>query len=71
MVERLKDAITKARARREGGPGSVPAGGTNAGTGPVAAPSAQIDELWNGLTELPIDADKMRRERIVSFWNET
>ncbi|MEL6264107.1 MAG: CpsD/CapB family tyrosine-protein kinase [Pseudomonadota bacterium] len=67
MVERLKDAITKARARREGGPGSVPAGGTNAGTGPVAAPSAQIDELWNGLTELPIDADKMRRERIVSF----
>ncbi|MEM6677265.1 MAG: CpsD/CapB family tyrosine-protein kinase [Pseudomonadota bacterium] len=57
MVERLKEAISKARLRR----GNT-VGGTN-----QAAPTSQVDEIWNNLDELPVDADKMRRERIVAY----
>lgn len=58
MVERLKDAISKARLRREG----TPYRATDPGT-----PTSHTDEVWASLDELPIDADKMRRERIVAF----
>ncbi|MEL6480362.1 MAG: CpsD/CapB family tyrosine-protein kinase [Pseudomonadota bacterium] len=59
MVERLKDAISKARLRRDGG------GFTRSDAS--HGPSSQVEELWASLDELPIDADKMRRERIVAF----
>ncbi|MEM8759596.1 MAG: exopolysaccharide biosynthesis protein, partial [Pseudomonadota bacterium] len=59
MVERLKDAISKARLRRDG------TGFSNSSVG--AGPTSQTDEVWASLDELPIDADKMRRERIVAF----
>ncbi|MEL6775441.1 MAG: hypothetical protein AAFP23_11790, partial [Pseudomonadota bacterium] len=64
MVERLKDAITKARARRENvpiGPSGTAIAGAN------AAASGQTEEIWNSLAPLEIDADRMRRERIVAF----
>ncbi|MEM9780999.1 MAG: CpsD/CapB family tyrosine-protein kinase [Pseudomonadota bacterium] len=67
MVERLKDAISKARARRDGVPGIATTGAPLSPGQQGATPAGQIDELWNNLTELPIDADRMRRERIVAF----
>lgn len=64
MVERLKDAISKARARREHAPSPVAAqmGGATPPSG-----AAQTEEFWNSLSQLEIDAERMRRERIVAF----
>ncbi|MEO0819548.1 MAG: CpsD/CapB family tyrosine-protein kinase [Pseudomonadota bacterium] len=64
MVERLKDAISKARARRDGVIGPLGAASFSA---PQSQSQAQLREVWQNLPELPLDPDKMRAERIVAF----
>lgn len=60
MVERLKEAIAKARAQREGSRGA----GARARR-PVAS-AAGIDALWEDMTELEINPRRLERERIVT-----
>ncbi|MGF1553668.1 MAG: CpsD/CapB family tyrosine-protein kinase [Paracoccaceae bacterium] len=66
MVERLKDAISKARERREGVSAVPPPPGAEPAARPGGGASS-VDDLWQGLAVLPIDADRMRRERVVSY----
>ncbi|WP_340109344.1 CpsD/CapB family tyrosine-protein kinase [Pikeienuella sp. HZG-20] len=67
MVERLKQAIDKARAQREGeaagraasGPGAAPAS-------PAAAPT-EASALWESLREVELSAGQLHRSRIVTY----
>lgn len=70
MVERLKDAIAKARQRREQATtGTAPA--TTAAVAATAAAATTADgdvaRLWRGLPYVELDPEQLERERIVSF----
>jgi len=60
MVERLKDAIKRARERR-GEPAPSPAA-----AGPRAAPAQGDTQVWQRLEDHVLDPDMLLRERIVT-----
>jgi Mrp family chromosome partitioning ATPase len=65
MVERLKVAIEKARARRDG-PVSPARPAAPPSPAPQAAGAPAEAESWSRLPELPLDAAHLTRERIVT-----
>lgn len=73
MVERLKIAIEKARAQRDGAPETPqkPAftPGTGAASTPVAeesAPLSAVDGLWQSLKTIEISAGHLEKQRVVT-----
>ncbi|SEA64209.1 CpsD/CapB family tyrosine-protein kinase [Rubrimonas cliftonensis] len=65
MVERLKEAIERARREREAA-GGRPAGGS-AGGRPAAAPARPDPAGWLALPSLEIDHGRLDRERIITL----
>ncbi|WP_456388100.1 CpsD/CapB family tyrosine-protein kinase [Profundibacter sp.] len=67
-MEKIQNAIAKARAERDTAPGSsVNVGRPSVGASTDAANSSQVLEAWDSLPELKVDNRRMEKNRIVSF----
>jgi len=68
MVERLRDAIEKARQSREGATPEIGAGGEETRIlPPGAVQSSSLKERWLQLQEIRLSEEALARERIISL----
>ncbi|MBY8978145.1 CpsD/CapB family tyrosine-protein kinase [Rhodobacteraceae bacterium NNCM2] len=67
MVERLKIAIQKAQAQRQGGTGPALAGRVRGGrVDPLRGSNQAVAAAWEALEEIQLDPEHLERNRVVS-----